>query len=494
LYGFAIVLLLVGLFLAVRDLVIPEPEAPPRKVVVAAESAETYAIVSTEVVTREERDVPAQAITDPAPGTIFISKGPVKAGQALTHENAASVGSEWRPASMDFEILSFPAAFDKMVAGQIRSGHRINVYGYHREENVEKPPVRLIAGNVWVVDARTARGFEARVPTVTPTPGPEDERARDGGGIFGAGAGGEESVPASVITVAAEPEVIWRIVDALGAQAYQAWVTLAGPTPVTPTHTPTPTSTPTPTPTPTTPTPTPTEGPPPTITGTPTFVIRGVLLNWLLDISGPEGLRLVPNNEDGYTFEYYGRQLTLDVENNKDDRLWAERWDQDQRAEVRIDGTEGERVWFEPGESGTITIELIEGAREATVVLMDTDKPDRCFSAAYVADVTVPDDTRVNPEQAFTKTWRVRNNGTCAWPEDTALTFFRGEQMGAPESVKVGTLEPGEELEVSLEMKAPVEAGHYTGKWRMMAGDKFFGSQLWVVIQVGDTEEAPDGQ
>ena len=35
--------------------------------------------------------------------------------------------------------------------------------------------------------------------------------------------------------------------------------------------------------------------------------------------------------------------------------------------------------------------------------------------AQFVADVTVPDGTRYDPGATFTKTWRLRNIGTCTW-------------------------------------------------------------------------------
>ena len=35
--------------------------------------------------------------------------------------------------------------------------------------------------------------------------------------------------------------------------------------------------------------------------------------------------------------------------------------------------------------------------------------------AQFVADVTVPDGARYDPNAAFTKTWRLRNIGTCTW-------------------------------------------------------------------------------
>jgi hypothetical protein len=111
---------------------------------------------------------------------------------------------------------------------------------------------------------------------------------------------------------------------------------------------------------------------------------------------------------------------------------------------------------------------------------------DECLSASYVADVTIPDNTQLDEGEEFVKTWRVRNTGTCAWPEHTAIAFSSGTQMDAPDSVEVGAVESGGEVEVSVDMKAPAEAGRYTGMWRMKTAEGFFGGDLSVVIKAGE--------
>jgi len=88
---------------------------------------------------------------------------------------------------------------------------------------------------------------------------------------------------------------------------------------------------------------------------------------------------------------------------------------------------------------------------------------DECLDASYVADVTVPDNQQFDNKEAFVKTWRVRNTGTCDWPEDTVIAFSEGSQMGAPESVQVGALGSGAETDVSVDMEAPADAGRYSG-------------------------------
>ncbi|MCX7681810.1 MAG: NBR1-Ig-like domain-containing protein, partial [Anaerolineae bacterium] len=114
------------------------------------------------------------------------------------------------------------------------------------------------------------------------------------------------------------------------------------------------------------------------------------------------------------------------------------------------------------------------------------ETPAECLDARWVKDVTVPDNTRFEKGKEFDKTWLVRNTGTCAWPEDTVLAFVSGAKLDAPDSVPVGAVEPGKEVEVTVKMKAPSEDGNYTGVWRMKTTQGPFGGNLTVVIVVGE--------
>jgi hypothetical protein len=112
-----------------------------------------------------------------------------------------------------------------------------------------------------------------------------------------------------------------------------------------------------------------------------------------------------------------------------------------------------------------------------------------CLGARFVADVTIPDNTRMEKGEAFEKTWQIENNGSCNWPEGTVLTFVGGEQMGAPAAVDVVSVAPGGKKDLSVSMTAPDEDGTYTGKWQLRAGDTLFGGQVWVAIVVGEPQE-----
>ena len=92
----------------------------------------------------------------------------------------------------------------------------------------------------------------------------------------------------------------------------------------------------------------------------------------------------------------------------------------------------------------------------------------------FVGDVTIPDNTRVAAGSKFTKSWRVRNDGTCAWGPGTnvqTLAFAGGEKLGAGDGVALPAIKPGEVKDVSVELTAPATSGTFKSEWKLMKGD-----------------------
>lgn len=105
--------------------------------------------------------------------------------------------------------------------------------------------------------------------------------------------------------------------------------------------------------------------------------------------------------------------------------------------------------------------------------------------AAFVADVTVPDNTIFQPGAPIDKTWRVRNSGTCPWGTGYRLVFMSGNKMGAPDNQPVVPTAPGGTTDATVTMYAPSSYGAHTGVWRMVNADgEPFGQRLTIVIQV----------
>ena len=124
-----------------------------------------------------------------------------------------------------------------------------------------------------------------------------------------------------------------------------------------------------------------------------------------------------------------------------------------------------------------------------------------CDAAAFVRDVTIPDGTTIEPGRDFTKTWRLKNVGTCNWTSAYALAFVSGDRMHGQPSVGLpGTVSPGQAIDISISLTAPENNGEYQGYWRLRnASGALFGigaqaqGAFWVKVRVaGSTYAAYD--
>jgi hypothetical protein len=114
-----------------------------------------------------------------------------------------------------------------------------------------------------------------------------------------------------------------------------------------------------------------------------------------------------------------------------------------------------------------------------------------CYSMAFVSDVTTPDNTTMNPGEEFTKTWRVRNNGSCTWEAGFRLIFLGGESMAGSSMTLEGPINPGTETELSVALTAPTAAGTYRSNWIMTDfGGTYFGDEVYVLIVVSGSATA----
>jgi hypothetical protein len=124
--------------------------------------------------------------------------------------------------------------------------------------------------------------------------------------------------------------------------------------------------------------------------------------------------------------------------------------------------------------------------------LPPTPTPIPCLAAQFVSDVNTPDGTVLKPNQSFTKTWRLKNMGSCTWTTDFDMVFVGGNAMSAPAAVDIVTaIRPGEVADFSVTMVAPANPGTYRSNWQLRngsgtifglgsSGDKAF----WVEIKV----------
>ncbi len=101
-------------------------------------------------------------------------------------------------------------------------------------------------------------------------------------------------------------------------------------------------------------------------------------------------------------------------------------------------------------------------------------------------DVNIPDNTVMTPGQEFIKTWRVKNAGTCPWGAGYVLTFTgTGNKMDGQFIALTEVVQPGQEVEVSIQFKAPAETGVYVSTWTMRNPQGFtFPAAIYVKIIV----------
>jgi hypothetical protein len=124
-----------------------------------------------------------------------------------------------------------------------------------------------------------------------------------------------------------------------------------------------------------------------------------------------------------------------------------------------------------------------------------TTPPTPCDLATLVSE-TIPDGESFTPGQSFIKTWTLKNIGTCTWNSSYSLVFTKGEAMSGPAESQLtsGTVAPGQSIQVSVNLKAPVSAGTFRGEWMLRnASNVLFGlgygssGPFWVEIKVTGT-------
>lgn len=116
-----------------------------------------------------------------------------------------------------------------------------------------------------------------------------------------------------------------------------------------------------------------------------------------------------------------------------------------------------------------------------------------CDQAQFIADITIPDGTAFNPGKNFTKTWELKNIGTCTWTTAYTLTFYNGDEMsGATPLNLANPVAPGQSIDLSVPLKSPNSPGSYRGYWILRNAngalvpvvDGYQGQSFYVQISV----------
>jgi ABC-type amino acid transport substrate-binding protein len=95
----------------------------------------------------------------------------------------------------------------------------------------------------------------------------------------------------------------------------------------------------------------------------------------------------------------------------------------------------------------------------------------------------------MNPGQAFTKSWRVGNVGTCAWNSSYSVNFVQGNvdaaRMGGTATKIERVVQRNDTYDLQIQLYAPIVPGTYQAWWEMRnAQGVALGQRLSVGIQV----------
>ena len=129
-----------------------------------------------------------------------------------------------------------------------------------------------------------------------------------------------------------------------------------------------------------------------------------------------------------------------------------------------------------------------------------TKTPIPCNRATFVKDVTIPDNTSMAAGATFTKTWRLKNSGSCSWDSGYILLFDSGEQMNAPATATItsGSIAPGDTIDISVDLTAPASPGTYQGNFKLRSPNNIvFGinadgqGPFWVKVVVAEPTATP---
>ena len=109
-----------------------------------------------------------------------------------------------------------------------------------------------------------------------------------------------------------------------------------------------------------------------------------------------------------------------------------------------------------------------------------------CDRADFITDVTVPDGSDYSPGDVFTKTWRLKNTGSCTWTSGYELVFDHGDPMGAPMAVQLTseTVGTNQTVDVDVQLTAPGSEGVYKGYFKLR-------NSQGVIFGIGATGSVP---
>jgi Flp pilus assembly protein CpaB len=219
----------------------PEEEIPYVPVMVANRDIPPYTLLTANDVTT--RLVPPEQATDSldSAGSVqdLMTTQEVRYGNIVRRSTLLKPDAAW----VDEEtlIFSFYVSTSRIVGGQLRPGHYVDLL-VTRPEQRDRPAETLwIAHDLWVVGVYQASGSDVSRPTATFIEQSETTSSSSPGGAFGLPQSGAtlnvREGPANLVVLAAHRDTGRLIADYLGAQLFEPWVYIR-PGPLSPDRTP----------------------------------------------------------------------------------------------------------------------------------------------------------------------------------------------------------------------------------------------------------------
>lgn len=88
--------------------------------------------------------------------------------------------------------------------------------------------------------------------------------------------------------------------------------------------------------------------------------------------------------------------------------------------------------------------------------------------AEFIKHQSVSDNSSIEGGVFFAKVWQVKNTGTCEWDPTYALVFVSGDEMNGPSQVFLSqNVKPGEIVDLSVPLAAPLAPNVYAGYWML---------------------------
>jgi len=130
---------------------------------------------------------------------------------------------------------------------------------------------------------------------------------------------------------------------------------------------------------------------------------------------------------------------------------------------------------------GVITL-----ASPTPITALSTQAGPVCNNSAFVADINYFDGSVVEDDIMIEKVWSIQNTGTCIWDDGYALVPVTGAAKGTWKiDEKREFVEPGEIVEIGIDMRTPTTGGEWGGCWQMQGDNgQMFGTAVCILIKI----------